>query len=429
MSFDDCVRYMDDNFAKLPESKEVADIQHAVEDAVSALLKNVAAMDERFEYKLEPSGSFYEGTKIRQPDEFDFMISLPRLARICNIIYREEGKPHALVRFLSNDSADYWSDFVEEISDRATKSWLGQSSQNWPIFGTICCLDGSKLKQKFYSLLRESLKCVSWPKNLKFLTSTGATFDKLGLRGATQRSASEKVDFLWKDDLKVSVDLALALECKEWPTVAGLFGNCLGTKYPGDFLEHKVKSLGCHVVPKLGHIWRISWTWAESTLLKQIFSENSEAAISYRVAKLINETHFSEVNSTFDILQPFILCESYTLKHLLISMWMKQSFSSTVSSPGCGEIVQNLLSLLLSGLRSGFCQQVFVTGYSTIKEGPLLSPCALALEKCIDALKTLHEVESSQVSKKCEDFVKQKEFIIVPSPTKKLWQYKIRKLP
>lgn len=73
MTLNECILYLDEKFAKLPDDKEIKDIQKAVEEAVSSLLKSVAASDVRFASKLTPSGSFYEGTKIRQPDEFDFM--------------------------------------------------------------------------------------------------------------------------------------------------------------------------------------------------------------------------------------------------------------------------------------------------------------------------------------------------------------------
>lgn len=63
-------------------------------------------------------------------------------------------------------------------------------------------------------MLREAFKSVSWPSHLKFLSSTGFAFDAIGLPGTTQAAASEKLDFRWKDTPKVSVDLALAVECK-----------------------------------------------------------------------------------------------------------------------------------------------------------------------------------------------------------------------
>ena len=60
MALDQCISYLDENFAKVPDNTDTRDVQKAIEEAVSALLVNVAANDARFECKLEPSGSFYE---------------------------------------------------------------------------------------------------------------------------------------------------------------------------------------------------------------------------------------------------------------------------------------------------------------------------------------------------------------------------------
>jgi len=49
------------HFAKLPDNTDTRDVQKAIEEAVSALLVNVADNDARFECKLEPLGSFYAG--------------------------------------------------------------------------------------------------------------------------------------------------------------------------------------------------------------------------------------------------------------------------------------------------------------------------------------------------------------------------------
>ena len=419
---DRSVAYLDEKFARLPDNDESREVQKAVDEAVSALLGSVATSDARFEYQLEPSGSFTEGTKIIQADEFDFMVDLTRLAGFCDLVYMKKRSRLVLVRISSSDGGNplnSWSEFCEEHSD-VIDPITGTSTNNGPIL----CLNGSKLKQRFYSLLREAFKSVTWPSHLKFLSSTGFGFDKMGLPGATQFAASEKLDFRWKDTLNVSVDLTLAIKCKGWPLLTGMFESSIGKDHPALVIKNETKSSGFHVVPKVGPIWRISWARAETVLLKHIFCQNSEAVVSYRVAKLIKETHFVEVMERFNTSSPLSICETSSLKHLLFVLWVSAADFTTKS---CGEILMDLLKMLSDGLKAGFCPHVFAD-LSTMKSGPLLQYLALALEKCIGNLRTMQATEISQVPKACEDFFREKIPVVFPSPPKKLSSYKITKL-
>ncbi|XP_078349747.1 cyclic GMP-AMP synthase-like receptor 1 [Oculina patagonica] len=423
MALSECIMYLDENFAKLPDDKETQDIQKAIEEAVSSLLKIVATSDHRFESKLTLSGSFYEGTKIRQADEFDFMACLSRLSDICDIVYlNKRNKRHVLMQVLSHDEAEvlhFWKEFCEEVN---TEPFSRTCSNQ----GTFPCLDGSKLKQKFYSLLREAFKTIAWPLNLKFLTSTGRAFDQMGLSGATQAAASEKLDFLWKDRLKVSVDLTLAIECKRWPSLSGIFDSLIDENHPAFSVKNEIKSSGFHVVPKLGAIWRISWSRAEAALLKYIFSQNEQAAVSYRVAKLINETHFVEVREDYpDIHVPMTICESFSLKHLLMFLVISNPSYLTRS---CSEILVDLLQLLLDGLNTANCPLVFLSDSSSLKAGPLLQCHAVALKQCINVLLSMQETENCQVPRTCEDFFKEEIPVVLPRPPRNIRSYKITKL-
>ena len=422
MALPECIMCLDENFAKLPYDKETQDIQKSIEEAVSLLLKNVASTDERFESKLTPSGSFYEGTKIRHADEFDFMVCLSRLSEICDIVYLDKRKRHVLMHVLSHDEANVlhvWSEFFEEVD---TKPFSRTCSRQ----GTFLCLDGSKLKQKFYSLLREEFKSMTWPSKLKFLTSTGLTFDRLGLSGATQAAASEKLDFLWKDHLKVSVDLTLAIECKGWPLLSGIFDSFIGEGHPAFRVKTEIKGSGFHVVPKLGAIWRISWSRAEATLLKYIFGQNEQAAVSYRVAKLINETHFVEARGdNTDVQVPVSICDSFSIKHLLMFLVIS---NSSYFARNCGEILMDLLQLLLDGLNTGNCPVVFLADFSSLKPGPLLQCHAIALKKCINILLSVQKTEICQVPRACDDFFSDKIPVVLPGPKRSIYSYKIKKL-
>lgn len=428
MALDKCILYLDENFAKLPDNEETVGVQKAIEEAVSALIRSVGEQDARFLGKIEPSGSFYEGTKILQPDEFDFVVTLSRLAEFCDIAYRDGGKPHVLVRFCPCEKDDMWHSWVDFCQEMSNVEIVDPITGTYSIIdGPFLYLDGSTLKRRFYCLLREAFKSVTWPENLKFVSSTGFAFDKIGLSGATQAAVSEKLDFLWRGNLKVSVDLALAIEFNGWPSLPGLFDELLVEGHPAYSLKMDMKNSGFHAVPKLGVIWRISWSRAETAILNYIFNRNEQAAISYRVAKMIKETHFVEVIEQSSSNFPVRICESYTIKHLLMYLWLSNSSSSECLAKGCGEMLLDLLKLLVDGLKTGHCKQVFAN-FSTVKTGPLLPFLASAVEKCIRTLSEMQNVEISQVPRRCEDFFKDEIHVALPRPPRKLSSYKITKI-
>lgn len=163
----------------------------------------------------------------------------------------------------------------------------------------------------------------------------------------------------------MSVDLSLAIECKVWPSLTGVFESLVDEGDPAFSVKTEIMSSGFHAVSKLGTIWRVSWSRAEAALLKFIFSQNEQAAVSYRVAKLINETHFVEADTDMQV--PISICESFSLKHLLMFLVISNSSYFTRS---CNEILVNLLQRLLEGLNTGNCPLVFVVDSSSLKTGP-----------------------------------------------------------
>ena len=61
---------------KLARCQEVTEIQTSVENVIKALLLEVEKKQPFFKTTLVNSGSFYEGTKVSLPDEFDYLVQL-----------------------------------------------------------------------------------------------------------------------------------------------------------------------------------------------------------------------------------------------------------------------------------------------------------------------------------------------------------------
>ena len=67
---------LDETRGKLPCCQEISLIQRRVRKVIKAILLEVRRENAFFMTTLINSGSFYEGTKVRKPDEFDFFVQL-----------------------------------------------------------------------------------------------------------------------------------------------------------------------------------------------------------------------------------------------------------------------------------------------------------------------------------------------------------------
>ena len=67
---------LDETSGKLPCCQEISLIQRRVRKVIKAILLEVRRENPFFMTTLINSGSFYEGTKVRKPDEFDFFVQL-----------------------------------------------------------------------------------------------------------------------------------------------------------------------------------------------------------------------------------------------------------------------------------------------------------------------------------------------------------------
>ena len=97
------IRDLDEREGKLPCSKEVVEIQTSVERLLKGLLSVVEKKLPFYKTTLVESGSFYEGTKVGQPDEFDYFVQLDNFSRPEDIRFEELS--HCMVAVIPSDSA------------------------------------------------------------------------------------------------------------------------------------------------------------------------------------------------------------------------------------------------------------------------------------------------------------------------------------
>ena len=97
------IRDLDEREGRLPCSKEVVEIQTSVERLLKGLLSVVEKKLPFYKTTLVESGSFYEGTNVGQPDEFDYFVQLDNFSRPEDIRFEELS--HCMVAVIPSDSA------------------------------------------------------------------------------------------------------------------------------------------------------------------------------------------------------------------------------------------------------------------------------------------------------------------------------------
>ena len=102
---DHFIRDLDERKGKLPccqeYVQEITDIQTSVENFLKALLLDIEKDFPFFKTTLINSGSFYEGTKVEKPDEFDYFVQMDNLSQDI----RFEELKHGMVAVIPSESA------------------------------------------------------------------------------------------------------------------------------------------------------------------------------------------------------------------------------------------------------------------------------------------------------------------------------------
>ena len=103
LPLDHFIQDLDERKGKLPCCKEVTDIQTSVENFLKALLLEIEKDLPFFKTTLINSGSFYEGTKVGKPDEFDYFVQLDNFSQPEDIRFEELA--HSVVTVIPSESA------------------------------------------------------------------------------------------------------------------------------------------------------------------------------------------------------------------------------------------------------------------------------------------------------------------------------------
>lgn len=251
----------------LEQGGENQQIQVAVETFVNNLLKCIGKLEGRFISTVIPSGSFYEGTKVTAPDEFDFMAEIQVLSfrGACSVHWhsgfpgRPIVKPHPFLAYT------LFSDLIHGSS--------GLSSG------------------RFFNAFERTL--LSALDVMDPLPACWGPSIKIGHKGP-----SVTLVLTWNGrkyrKLDISIDITPAIKFFHWPQwtdISATTTTCLGAAKESysKTLKEKVTKLGFHVVA-VTPLWRASFSVAEMHILKS-FSPDSNRLTCYRCAKYFRDQH------------------------------------------------------------------------------------------------------------------------------------------
>ncbi|CAH3126321.1 unnamed protein product, partial [Porites lobata] len=253
-------------------------IREKLERLVSSILSQAEKRDERFKSTLIKSGSVYEGVKVHQPDEFDFMVRIDCLTNKLRLS-RCENNP-GYVRLDQRD--EKWREFTDE---------KGFFSPN-------------KLCRHFKRLVNESCSTIAVPK--------GMTIQELGHKEGAwgvvmdieSHGPATTIKVVWHggssySGLSISVDLTLALEY----AISNLPVGWLSDKLPQTVASGYLEKACFHVVPAGFDMWRISFSTAE----KHILSDTpDEFKACFRVLKYVRDKAAKELNLDASLVPSYI---------------------------------------------------------------------------------------------------------------------------
>ena len=132
---DHFIQDLDERKGKLPccqeYVQEITDIQASVENFLKVLLLDIEKDFPFFKTTLINSGSFYEGTKVGKPDEFDYFVQLDNFSQPDDIRFEELA--HSVVTVIPSESA-----FEKLLQvNRSLRSFDWKEKIKSPFFGAL----------------------------------------------------------------------------------------------------------------------------------------------------------------------------------------------------------------------------------------------------------------------------------------------------
>ena len=420
---------LDETRGKLPCCQEISLIQRRVRKVIDALLLEVWRENPFFKTTLINSGSFYEGTKVGKPDEFDFFIQLDAFSSPEDVNFNE--LPCSTVCVVPSKSA------CENVRFAFTDREYG--SHYMPLFDLRDFEWKRTIKTPFFNIFNSKAKDfeaygmkVVLPYEGDDIVKAPPPLWKHGPAYALLLEWNGGESDLYKG-MKISVDLTLAVRINSKSTLRGLefdspsgrvlksvldslpyflavgsYRDPLSEEHPDYFKKKEEQYPGLRPI---NFVLRCSQSSFEHLLFVQEFGSDSGQSKCLRLLKVLRDMMFpdaelsAETGKTDKIEDSKLaywicvaddfsneadkLISSYVLKTLVLYEWQKNTDAELWTGSNLTQRLISILQDLVRRLKGKKLTSFFYSDYSLFKKDSLdvdFSNAAAIIQILVDRL-------------------------------------------
>ena len=331
---------------RFKDESEAEIIRQKLETLVFSIQVEVAKRDERFHGILIKSGSVYEGVKVHQPDEFDFMVRIDCLTNKPRLSCCEDVPGY--VRLAQDD--EKWGEFTDEQGffspNQVCSHYKRLVNESW---STIDVPEGMAVQEVEQGY-------IQGPWGVVYTGLVGGEGRPSDVMDIESHGPATTIKVLWNGGssyrgLLISVDLTLSLEY-----AISKLPVRLSDQLPPTIASEYLNKAGFHVVPAGFDMWRISFSIAEKEILSDC-SDDFKAC--YRVLKYVRDSAADNLDLETS------LVPSYVFKSVLLSRYFAAGAESKEQEYWL-EQVEDTLDIVLRLIKHGDIQNFFLSGYNLL---------------------------------------------------------------
>ena len=394
---------LDETRGKLPYCREISLIQRRVRKVIKAILLEVRRENPLFMTTLINSGSFYEGTKVGKPDEFDFFIQLDAFSLpedvdfdcVC-VVPRESARENVRFAFTDQEYGSHFFDFKDFEWKRTIKTpfynIFNSKAKNFEAYGmkVVLLYEGddtvkappplSKHGPAYTLLLEWNGGESDLYKGMKIsvdLTLAVRINSKSTLRGLEFDSPSGRV-------------LKSVLDSLPYFLAVGSYKDPLSEEHPDYFKKEEEQYPGLRPI---NFVLRCSQSSFEQLLFVQEFGSDSGQSKCLRLLKVLRDMmfpdaeHRAERGKTDKIEDSKLaywiltadgssdntgkLISSYVLKTLVLYEWQKNTNAELWTGSNRTQRLINILQDLVRRLKGKKLASFFYSDYNLFKKNSL----------------------------------------------------------